>query len=144
MFGNELHRYSIADGIRDKNVLGFDPYMVPTYKERDLRKAVALEKAKAPTEAAAMSDPKKKKAYLHYMDHTSVPMAGVVQADGTYLKGIEDYLPNSQYEREEHQRAVVTDILDNWLRSATEVSSMRFLQPAVSRRRSNITGCSRK
>ena len=115
VFGNELHRYSIADGIRDKNVLGFDPYMVPTYKDRDLRKAVALEKAKAPTEAAAMSDPKKKKAYLHYMDHTSVPMAGVVQADGTYLKGIEDYLPNSQYEREEHQRAVVTDILDNWV-----------------------------
>ena len=93
VFGNELHRYSIADGIRDKNVLGFDPYMVPTYKERDLRKAVALEKAKAPTEAAAMSDPKKKKAYLHYMDHTSVPMAGVVQADGTYLKGIEDICP---------------------------------------------------
>lgn len=31
VFGNELHRYSIADGIRDKNVLGFDPYMVKTY-----------------------------------------------------------------------------------------------------------------
>lgn len=43
VFGNELHRYSIADGIRDKNVLGFDPYMVLTYKDRDLRKAVALE-----------------------------------------------------------------------------------------------------
>ena len=28
IFGNELHRYSIADGIRDKNVLGFDPSMV--------------------------------------------------------------------------------------------------------------------
>ncbi|MDR3961723.1 MAG: DEAD/DEAH box helicase family protein, partial [Eggerthellaceae bacterium] len=27
VFGDELHRYSIADGIRDKNVLGFDPYM---------------------------------------------------------------------------------------------------------------------
>ena len=115
VFGNELHRYSIADGIRDKNVLGFDPYMVPTYKDRDLRKAVALEKSKSKSEAAAMGDPKKKKAYLHYMDHTKVPMAGAVQADGTYLKGIEDYLPNSQYEREEHQRAVVTDILDNWV-----------------------------
>ena len=76
---------------------------------------INVDGTKAPTEAAAMSDPKKKKAYLHYMDHTSVPMAGVVQADGTYLKGIEDYLPNSQYEREEHQRAVVTDILDNWV-----------------------------
>lgn len=28
VFGNELHRYSIADGIRDKNVLGFDPYLL--------------------------------------------------------------------------------------------------------------------
>lgn len=114
VFGNELHRYSIADGIRDKNVLGFDPYMVLTYKDRDLRKAVALERAKATTEAEALADPKKKKVYLHYMDHTKVPMAGYVQADGSYLKGIEDYLPVSQYEREEHQCAVVDDILENW------------------------------
>ena len=114
VFGNELHRYSIADGIRDKNVLGFDTYMVPTYKDRDLRKAVALERAKATTEAEALADPKKKKVYLHYMDHTKVPMAGYVQADGSYLKGIEDYLPVSQYEREEHQCAVVDDILENW------------------------------
>lgn len=114
VFGNELHRYSIADGIRDKNVLGFDPYMLPTYKDRDLRKAVALERAKATTEAEALADPKKKKIYLHYMDHTKVPMAGYVQADGSYLKGIEDYLPVSQYEREEHQCAVVDDILENW------------------------------
>ena len=114
VFGNELHRYSIADGIRDKNVLGFDPYMVPTYKDRDLRKAVALERAKATTETEAWADPKKKKVYLHYMDHTKVPMAGYVQADGSYLKGIEDYLPVSQYEREEHQCAVVDDILENW------------------------------
>ena len=111
VFGNELHRYSIADGIRDKNVLGFDPYMVPTYKDCDLRKAVALERAKATTEAEALADPKKKKVYLHYMDHTKVPMAGYVQADGSYLKGIEDYLPASQYEREEHQCAVVDDII---------------------------------
>ena len=115
VFGNELHRYSVADGIRDKNVLGFDPYMVPTYRDRDLRKAVALEKAKAATEAEALADPKKKKVYLYYMDHTKVPMAGYVQADGNYLKGIEDYLPISQYEREEHQCAVVDDILDNWI-----------------------------
>lgn len=114
VFGNELHRYSIADGIRDKNVLGFDPYMVPTYKDRELRKAVALDKAKATTETEALGDPKKKKIYLHYMDHTLVPMAGYIQADGNYLKGIEDYLPTSQYEREEHQCAVVDDILDNW------------------------------
>lgn len=114
VFGNELHRYSIADGIRDKNVLGFDPYMVPTYKDRDLRRAVALEKAKSVTETEALSDPKKKDVFLYYMDHTRVPMAGYIQADGNYFKGIEDYISVSQYERSEHQCAVVDDILDNW------------------------------
>lgn len=79
----------------DKNVLGFDPHMVPTYKDFVMTARLLLWKATAPTEAAAMSGLQKRKAYLHYMDHTSVPMAGVVQADGTYLKGIEDYLPNS-------------------------------------------------
>lgn len=115
VFGDELHRYSIADGIRDKIVLGFDPYMVPTYKDRDLRRAVALEKAKAATESEALADPKKKAVYLHYMDHTQVPMAGYNRPDGSYQKGIEDYLPTSQYVRKEHQNAVVEDIFDNWV-----------------------------
>ena len=56
VFGNELHRYSIADGIRDKNVLGFDPYKVMTFRDKDVRKVVALEKAKAQTEQEAISD----------------------------------------------------------------------------------------
>ena len=43
IFGNELHRYSIADGIRDGNVLGFDPTMVNVYRERDIREQVALQ-----------------------------------------------------------------------------------------------------
>ena len=34
---------------------------------------------------------------------------------GVYQTGIEDYLPNSQYSREEHQNAVIQDIKDNWV-----------------------------
>jgi type I restriction enzyme, R subunit len=113
VFGNELHRYSIADGIRDKNVLGFDPYKVMTYRDRDLRKAVALEKAKAATEAEALADSKKKEVFNRYMN--DVKMAGEVDASGNYVKGIEDYLPSSQYEREAHQTKVVEDIIDNWI-----------------------------
>ncbi len=113
VFGNELHRYSIADGIRDKNVLGFDPYKVLTYRDRDLRKAVALEKARAITEADAFDHPKKKGVYNHYMNQ--VNMAGHVNASGKYVKGIEDYVPISQYEREEHQSKVVDDIIENWI-----------------------------
>lgn len=112
IFGDELHRYSIADGIRDKNVLGFDPYKVLTYKDIDLRQHVALEKAKAATVQEAISDPKKSKVYYEYM---AKPMAGSKTNAGNYIKGIEDYIPNSQYEREEHRNMVVQDIKDNWL-----------------------------
>ncbi len=112
IFGDELHRYSIADGIRDKNVLGFDPYKVLTYKDADLRQSVALEKAKAGTVQEAIADPKKSKVYYEYM---SKPMAGSYTSAGEYVKGIEDYIPNSQYEREQHQNMVVQDIKDNWV-----------------------------
>ena len=37
------------------------------------------------------------------------------KTEENYNKGIEDYLPNSQYEREEHQTMVVQDIIDNWV-----------------------------
>ena len=46
IFGSEIHRYTLADGIRDKNVLGFDPYVVKIYDDDELRQKVALEKAK--------------------------------------------------------------------------------------------------
>ncbi|WP_313498347.1 type I restriction endonuclease subunit R [Pseudoxanthomonas mexicana] len=113
VFGNELHRYSIADGIRDKNVLGFDPYQVLTYRDRDLRLAIALEKAKATTVGEALANPAKKKVFNTYMN--DVPMAGHYDNAGVYQKGIEDHLPTAQYNRDEHQNAVVQDIADNWL-----------------------------
>ena len=115
VFGNELHRYSIADGIRDKNVLGFDPYKVLTFKDKDVRKVVALEKAKAKTEEEAISDPTKSKIYYKYMDASVVPMVGNFDNKGNYIKGIEDYIPNVQYQTEEHTKTVVKDIADNWL-----------------------------
>ncbi len=113
ILGEELHLYSIADGIRDKNVLGFDPYRVMTYKDRDLRKAVALMQAKAESVEEAMVDSKKKEVFNKYMNQ--VKMAGFVAEDGKYVKGIEDFVPHSQYEDKGHQEAVVEDILDNWV-----------------------------
>ena len=113
VFGNELHRYSIADGIRDKNVLGFDPYKVLTFKDKDVRTVVALEKAKAESVEEAFADSAKKKVFLEYMQ--DIPMAGHYENEGTYVKGIEDYLPNSQYRTDEHQEMVVKDIIDNWV-----------------------------
>lgn len=115
VFGNELHRYSIADGIRDKNVLGFDPYLVSTYKDSKLREAVALDEAKANTVKEALDDPEKKAVYQRFMDSKQVAMAGHTDKTGKYIKGIEDYLPTSQYHRTEHRNKVVEDIKDNWV-----------------------------
>jgi type I restriction enzyme R subunit len=113
VFGNELHRYSIADGIRDGNVLGFDPYKVPTFRDSDLKQAVALEQAKAESVAEAMDTPAKKKKFNHFMN--DVPMAGYKKdATGKYHKGIEDYVPKSQYLTDSHQEKVISDILDKW------------------------------
>ena len=116
VFGDELHRYSIADGIRDQNVLGFDPYKVQTYQDVDLRRAVALLESKAETEEEAINDPNKSKRFYYFMDSSKVKMAGHYDPSGVYIKGIEDYLPKSQYERIEHKVMVVKDINDNWMR----------------------------
>lgn len=115
VFGNELHRYSIADGIRDKNVLGFDPYKVLTFKDKDVRRVVALEKAKAQTEEEAISDSAKSKVFYKYMDAEQVGMVGHYDKQGNYIKGIEDYIPSVQYQTEEHTTTVVKDILENWV-----------------------------
>ncbi len=116
VFGNELHRYSIADGIRDKNVLGFDPDKVLTFDEKAMRTAVALDEANASTVQEAVQDPTKSQIYYKFMDSKQVPMAGRYDDSGKYIKGIEDYLlKNGQYRTDEHQKMVVKDILDNWL-----------------------------
>ncbi|PRS72227.1 type I restriction endonuclease subunit R [Bacillus sp. NMTD17] len=115
IFGDELHRYSIADGIRDKNVLGLDPYKVLTYRDRDVRQAVALLQSKANTVEEALADPIKKEVFYKYLDSSQVNMAGYIGEDGKYVKGIEDYLPKSQYQTDEHENMVVKDIADNWV-----------------------------
>lgn len=114
VFGNELHRYSIADGIRDENVLGFHPFHIRTFKDSDLRRSIALQEAKAIDESEVFADDQKKKIYNQFMN--DVPMAGEYTSDGKYQKGIEDYVPNVQYQESEHVNAVIGDMLENWQR----------------------------
>ena len=112
VFGDCLHRYSIADGIRDGNVLGFDPYMVTTFNDHDVREAVALEQAKATTVDEAISDDRKSKVFYYYMDSTKVPMGPMVDSAGNRIKGIEDFLTHAQYwPGTPHHGKVVEDIL---------------------------------
>lgn len=118
VFGDELHRYSIADGIRDRNVLGFDPYKVLTYRDKDLREVVALNQAKAKSVSEALADPARKRIYLRFM---GLPMAdNAIDTDGNPVHGIEHYIPKSQYRgvdgcgNPEHVNKVVEDIADGW------------------------------
>lgn len=112
VFGDELHRYSIADGIRDKNVLGFDTQKVLTYKDKDLRKAIALDEAKAKDEDEARADEKKSEEYYRLL--YDVKMYTYTDKNGKTVKGIEDYIPPTQYNCDRHRESVVQNILENW------------------------------
>ena len=100
VFGERRHTYAIADGIRDKNVLGFDRYQVQTYKDKDLREQVAFAKLHVTDVKQIVGDPDKEKVYNHYMNVAE-------------MTAIEDEVPNSQYSREENHKAVIADILDH-------------------------------
>ena len=112
IFGDELHRYSIADGIRDKNVLGFDPTMVMVYKDKDLREKVALQESGAYSIEEALEDPTMSKTYYRFMSSAQVPMAGKREEDGSYVRGIEDYVEQEAWQTDEYQWAVVDDIAE--------------------------------
>jgi len=115
VFGDELHRYSIADGIRDENVLGFDTYMVTTFPDADVRETVALSEAKASSVGEALADPQRAQVYNLYMNE--LPMGPWYDEAGTLRQGVESKLPEAQYGTAEqtaptdHQRQVVADIV---------------------------------
>ena len=109
IFGDELHRYSIADGIRDKNVLGFDPYKVMTFKDKDLRLAVALRKIGANSVAEIFGDSEKEKIYDYYMKEATM------QEIEKFLTPSQFFDKNNPDNPTEHQKAVVSNIIENWI-----------------------------
>jgi len=117
VFGDELHRYSLSDGIRDRNVLGFDVTQVSTLDYEHLREEVALSEAKADTPTDAFNDPKKKKVYQYFMDSQKVPMLGYMDEDTEKrVKGLEtDFISQSIFKTDEHRLKVAEDIYGNWV-----------------------------
>lgn len=114
VFGDELHRYTIGDGIRDKNVLPFDTYMVKTFDDNDIKSNIASEMVHATSEDEAIADSIKSRKYYEILNN--LQMAGHYNADGEYVKGAEDYIPASQYRTDEHINLVVADILSKFKR----------------------------
>ena len=120
VFGNELPgtRYTIGDGIRDGNVLGFDPYMCPTFADKDIKRQVALNLMHETSEESVLADPVKRDEYIKIFN--SLEMAGHRDPSGKYIKGAEDYLPAAQYTFDpkkgfdKHGKAVIKSILDGY------------------------------
>ncbi len=105
IFGDERHRYTIAHGIRDGNVLGFDPYEIHIFDDNDLREAVALDLVHADTKEKAMADPAKREKFLYYLNKGNEPCL---------MTEIERHIPVTQYQTEEYRKSVVKNILEGW------------------------------
>lgn len=129
LFGDMLHKYTIASGIPDGNVLGFDPYMVNTFDENELRELVAFHhidlklKDRNPDE-----EPKKRttEEYLRLIDEdeelqsiynrfvSELQMPDTYTENGKQVHGIEHYLPKNIYQTDKHHLAVAQDIMKGW------------------------------
>lgn len=125
VFGPVLAVYSLASGIRDGNVLGFYPTMVKTYRDEDLREAVALSECHVKSREDIERNTSNWALYRQLMSQKT-PMAsehdekGKIKKDtkGHPIKGIEDYLPAGQYDNDGHRGAVVKDIVKNFTTTA--------------------------
>lgn len=97
IFGDMLHKYTLANGIPDGNVLGFDLYRVDTFAESDIREAVALNELGLNSAEEIGDDPEKQAIYDKYMKDIDI------------LK-IEDEA-KAIYQSETHHLAVIQKIV---------------------------------
>lgn len=123
VFGKCLAVYSIADGIRDNNILGFDPKAIKTYKDEDLKRAIALRESKAKDESEIDPNTERFRIYKKYM---GLDMVTTFSKEGKEIKGIEDLLPSSQYNCDEHRNTVIDDIISNWKHISTGDNGTKF------------------
>lgn len=100
IFGDMLHKYTLASGIPDKNVLGFDLYREDTFQEQDIREKVSLRKADPDAETVddITKDNEKMDIYNKWMNDTDM------------LK-VEDEA-KSLYTTDSHHMAVVQKIVE--------------------------------
>lgn len=116
LFGDMLHKYTIASAIPDGNVLGFDTVMVNTYSEDDLRERAALAQLHL-HDADEINPDNEQQNELYKAFTEEMEMADTYNdRSGEVRHGVEHYLPRDLYEQPIHHNAVVQDIVDNWPR----------------------------
>lgn len=109
LFGDTLHKYTIAYAIPDHNVLGFDPYKVTTYDENELRENAALSYLEAKSFAEIEDDEEKMKVYDRFINDMEMPATYL--ENGKQVHGVEYYLPKDLYRQPVHHQAVAQDIV---------------------------------
>lgn len=108
IFGDEFKdaTYTIANGIHDGNVLGFDPCMKLLNNDSEVRKAAGYRACGTNDEDKIYADKSLTKCFQSYLNEKS-------------MEDIEKEIPNSNYsgdtkEAAEYRKAVVLDIVKNW------------------------------
>ena len=102
LFGEQLHQYTIAEGIRDKNVLGFKPSKLMTFDEEDFKSKIALLKL-GKSDVSGLNDKEFEKYHL------------LVSRDMVEIeKDAESKLYSEGTTGDAHRRKVVEDILKKW------------------------------
>lgn len=102
LFGECLHKYTITEGIRDKNVLGFKPSKVVTFDEEDFREKIALSRIGKSCVTDLTDD-----EYAKFHALVSRDMIEVEADVGNALYSDDDT-------GEAHRENVVKDILSKW------------------------------
>lgn len=98
IFGDMLHKYTLANGIPDGNVLGFDLYREDTFEEDDIREAYALRQLGVETKDDIEGDEQKMQEFERLSKETDI------------IK-IEDEV-KSLYSTESHHKAVMHKIME--------------------------------
>lgn len=73
LFGDMLHKYTIANGIPDHNVLGFDPYRINTYDENELREKAAFAQLRVKRIEEIEGDEEKMAIYNKFVNELQMP-----------------------------------------------------------------------
>ena len=111
LFGDMLHKYTIANGIPDGNVLGFDLYRENTYDDDDLRERAAFSVLGVKSLEEIKDDEDAMAVYNRFMNE--LQMVSNYTENGEPRHGIEYYLPRDIYQQEIHHLAVADDIVSH-------------------------------
>ena len=109
LFGDMLHKYTIANGIPDGNVLGFDLYRINTYSDDELREKAALCQLDIHDVEEIGDDEEKQRVYNRFMHELEMPDTYI--ENGETRHGVEHYLPKALYQQDIHHQAVAADIM---------------------------------